>query len=116
MTNCEYSVLSWSKPKTWFFSSDGKGKVLRECASQLKGVLTQLFQLSLDLNVLPQSWKESTNILLPKKAHATLSEKKVRKLSLGQYLFKRYTFVPKGILVHTFMVHICTIMVPICTL
>jgi len=26
----------------------------------------------------------------------TLSEKKVQKLSLGLYLFKRYTFVPKG--------------------
>jgi len=26
----------------------------------------------------------------------TLSEKKVQKLSLGLYPFKRYTFVPKG--------------------
>jgi len=26
----------------------------------------------------------------------TLSEKKVQKLTLGLYLFKRYTFVPKG--------------------
>jgi len=27
---------------------------------------------------------------------STLSEKKVQKLSLGRYLFKGYTFVPKG--------------------
>jgi len=27
---------------------------------------------------------------------STLSEKKVQKLSLGLYRFKRYTFVPKG--------------------
>lgn len=43
---------------------------MRECTTQLKGVLTQLFQLSLDCNVVPQVWKESTIILLPKKAHA----------------------------------------------
>lgn len=33
-------------------------------------MLTQLFQLSLDCNVVPQAWKESTIIPLPKKAHA----------------------------------------------
>jgi len=47
------------------------GKVLRECASHLKGVLTHLFQLSLDFNVVPQ---ESTIIPLPKKAHAKVLE------------------------------------------
>lgn len=51
-----------------------RGKALRECASQLKGVLTQLFQLSLDFNVVPQAWKESTIIPVPKKAHAKVPE------------------------------------------
>jgi len=35
------------------------------------------------------SWQQRTS-------NYSLSEKKVQNLSLGRYLFKRYTFVPKG--------------------
>jgi len=38
----------------------------------------------------------------------TLSDKKVQKLSLGLYLFKRYTFVPKGCI----LVPYCYILAP----
>jgi len=37
-----------------------------------------------------------SNLLLSNFGEPTFSEKKVQKLSLGLYLFKRYTFVPKG--------------------
>lgn len=67
-------VLMKVKPQKASGPDGIKGKVLRECASQLKGVLTQLFQLSLDFNVVPRAWKESTIIPLPKKAHAKALE------------------------------------------
>lgn len=45
-----------------------RGRVLKECHIQLSGVLTRLFQLLLDSGTVPERWKESTIIPLPKKA------------------------------------------------
>ncbi len=55
--NTMENVLLRVKPQKTTGPDGIKGKVLRECATQLKGVLTQLFQLSLVCNVVPQAWK-----------------------------------------------------------
>ncbi|KAJ8349052.1 hypothetical protein SKAU_G00276410 [Synaphobranchus kaupii] len=47
-----------------------KGRVLRECFAQLGDVITQLFQQLLDSSCVPQVWKKSTIIPVPKKSHA----------------------------------------------
>ncbi|KAK7909723.1 hypothetical protein WMY93_014407 [Mugilogobius chulae] len=44
-----------------------KGRVLKECSTQLGGVITRLFQHLLDSGIVPRQWKESTIIPLPKK-------------------------------------------------
>ena len=46
-----------------------RGRVLMECASQLGHVFARLFQLFLDTKFVPLSWKLSTVIPVPKKAH-----------------------------------------------
>lgn len=47
-----------------------RGRVLKDCATQLGGVLTRLFQLLLDSGCIPNQWKESIIIPIPRKAHA----------------------------------------------
>ena len=47
-----------------------KGRILKECATQQGGVMTQLFQLFLDASFVPRAWKETTIIPVPKKPHA----------------------------------------------
>lgn len=62
----------------------------RDCAT-LKGVLTQLFQLLLDCNVVPQAWKESTIMPLPKKSHAKdpiVSVRMIGKLDPLQFVYR----------------------------
>ena len=47
-----------------------KGRVLKECANQLGGVMTKIFQLFLDASFVPRAWKETTIIPVPKKPRA----------------------------------------------
>lgn len=47
-----------------------QGRVLKVCSQQLKGVLTQLFQILLNCGVCPNSWKKSTIIPVPKVSKA----------------------------------------------
>lgn len=44
------------------------GRVLRDCADQLRDVLTDIFNISLDLAVLPVNFKKTTIIPVPKKS------------------------------------------------
>lgn len=45
-----------------------RGRVLKDCSTQLGGVFTRLFQHLLDSGVTPEHWKESTIIAIPKKS------------------------------------------------
>lgn len=64
-------------PQVWPASNptsglDGiRGKVLQVCAHQLKGVLTELFQLLLHISTVPKSWKSLNLVSIPKKSGAT---------------------------------------------
>ena len=44
--------------------------MLKGCSTQLSGVLTRLFQHLLDSGCVPDQWRESTIIPIPKKAPA----------------------------------------------
>ena len=47
-----------------------RGRILKECGTQLGGVMTQLFHLFLDASFVPKAWKETTIIPVPKKPNA----------------------------------------------
>ncbi len=47
-----------------------RGRVLKECSTQLGGVLTRLFQHLLDTSTVPNQRKESTIIPIPKKTRS----------------------------------------------
>lgn len=63
------SILSRVHPHKASGPDRLKGRVLRNCSTQLGGVLTRLFQLLLDSGCVPNLWKESTIIPVPKKTH-----------------------------------------------
>ncbi len=44
-----------------------RGRVLKDCSTQLGGVFTRMFQHLLDSGITPKHWKESTIIPIPKK-------------------------------------------------
>jgi len=64
-----------------------KGRVLKDCAFQLTGVLTKLFQLLLNEKVVPSSWKLSNIIPVPKISNANQS-KDFRPIALTSILGK----------------------------
>ena len=47
-----------------------RGRGLKVCSTQLSGMLTRLFIHLLDSGCVPDQWRESTIIPIPKKAHA----------------------------------------------
>eukprot|EP00064_Thunnus_orientalis_P002407 superscaffoldBa00000174_g2414 len=47
-----------------------KGRILKEYEAQQGIVVTQLFQLFLNISFIPRAWKETTIIPAPKKPHA----------------------------------------------
>ena len=49
-----------------------KGRVLKECATQLGPIFTQLFQMFLNISFVPQAWKTATIVPVPKTAQAKL--------------------------------------------
>ena len=64
-----------------------KGRVLKECASQLSQVFTGLFQLFLNNQFVPRIWKTATITPVPKKTNATLLND-FRPISLTSVLCK----------------------------
>jgi len=66
------TCLKFIKPNKAPGPDSLKGKVLSVCATQLRSVLTRLFQLLLDKRIVPKSWKMSTIIPVPKKQGARL--------------------------------------------
>jgi len=64
-----------------------KGRVIKDCAFQLTGVLTKLFQLLLNEKVVPSSWKLSNIIPVPKISNANQS-KDFRPIALTSILGK----------------------------
>ncbi len=64
-------------------------KGLRSCEETQTHAKIQLCMTGTYSTTLKAGWIKTMII-------TTLSEIKVQKLSLGQYLFKRYMFVPKG--------------------
>jgi len=73
------------------------GPSLLVCNARVNKELVVHFIYSTLYNVLLKKvWKEHFQIAYPISMNKSLSEKKVRKLSLGRYIFKRYTFVPNG--------------------
>ncbi|XP_025095405.1 uncharacterized protein LOC112564655 [Pomacea canaliculata] len=64
----ELSLVHLRKPPGF---DNVRSKVLEECASQLGGVFTRLFQLSLDSHIVPRLWCKSAIMPLPKKPNST---------------------------------------------
>ncbi len=64
-----------------------RGRVLKDCTMQLKGVLTKLFQLLLDSCTVPKIWKTSNIVPIPKKPGAS-ELKDFRPISLTSILGK----------------------------
>lgn len=64
-----------------------RGRVLKDCSTQLSGVFTKLFQGLLDSSCVPYQWKESTIIPIPKKTHAK-DPKDFRPVALTSLLCK----------------------------
>ena len=60
------SVLQCVHPRKASGPDGLKGRVLKECASQLGPIFTQLFQLFLNTRFVPQAWKMATIIPVPK--------------------------------------------------
>ena len=64
------SILRRVKPHKASGPDKLRGRVLKDCSAQLGGVVTRLFQCLLDSGNVPNNWKESTIIPIPKKTPA----------------------------------------------
>jgi len=60
------SILSKLQPRKAPGPDGLEGRILKECSAQLGGMVTQLFQLSLNTGYVPSAWKETTIIPVPK--------------------------------------------------
>lgn len=65
------SSLNQIKPKKAPGPDGLSGKILKFCSHQLKGVLTNLFQILLHTSTVPNTWKQSNIVPVPKKPGAT---------------------------------------------
>lgn len=72
--SAEGACYRYSKTNT---ASGLKGRVLKECAIQLGSVITQLFQHLLESSCIPQVWKHTTIIPVPKMCHATTTSNSI---------------------------------------
>ena len=62
------------------------GRTLRFCAEQLSGVFQRLFQTSTDTCTIPDIWKLSTVIPIPKKDNPKLPNDDLRPIALTSML------------------------------
>jgi hypothetical protein len=75
------------------------GIVLKECRTQLAGIFRDIFQTSLDSHVIPQLWKTSNIIPVPKKTHP-LVQNDYRPVALTSIAMKCLERIIKCFLLH----------------
>jgi hypothetical protein len=75
-----------------------KGKILKNCASQLGKIFTLIFQLLLDSHIMPRAWRTSTIIPVPKSASAS-EPKDFRPVALTSVVAKCFETVLRSHLI-----------------
>lgn len=64
------SILSRLQPRKASGPDGLERRILKECSAQLKGMVAELSQLSLNTGYVPKAWKETIIIPVPKKPNA----------------------------------------------
>ncbi len=82
-------MLDRLKPRKAVGPDDISPRLLKTCSTELCGILTHLFNLSLSLQKVPRLWKTSCLVPVPKRTHPT-HHNDYRPVALTSHMIKRF--------------------------